>query len=129
MQKKYYLGLSEEGFHRIAYLEWGEKNLSKSPIICAHGLTRNSHDFDSLANYLSQTGYHIFCPDVVGRGDSDWLKNPMYYTYEQYLADMNAMISRIGTTELNWIGTSMGGLLGMVLASMPKTPIKKINFE
>ncbi len=97
-----------------------------SPVICVHGLTRNGRDFDSLAEYLMQFGNHVFCPDVVGRGDSDWLKNPLHYTYEQYIADMNALIARIHTQEINWIGTSMGGLMGMIMASLPNSPIRRL---
>lgn len=124
MKTDYYLGISEEGFHRIAYTEWGHTHPLNSPIICVHGLTRNRHDFDSLASYLSEHEYHVFCPDIVGRGDSDWLKNPLHYTYEQYIADVNVMIARINADQINWIGTSMGGLLGMILASLPKSPIR-----
>jgi pimeloyl-ACP methyl ester carboxylesterase len=126
MEKNYFLGLSEEGFHRIAYTEWGVPNTTNAPIICVHGLTRNGRDFDSLADYLSNLGEHVYCPDIVGRGDSDWLKNPLHYTYEQYIADMNALIARTQGTEVDWIGTSMGGLLGMFLASMPTSPIRRL---
>jgi pimeloyl-ACP methyl ester carboxylesterase len=126
MKRNHYLGLSEEGFHRIAYTEWGQPNSNHPPIICLHGMTRNGRDFDELAAYLSQHGRHVFCPDLVGRGDSDWLRFPLHYTYEQYLADMNTLIARIGTDEIDWIGTSLGGIVGMVLASLPKTPIKRL---
>ena len=125
MKKDYFFGLSEEGFHRVAYLEWGNPN-SSIPIICVHGLTRNGHDFDNLAAYLSNLGYHLFCPDIVGRGDSDWLKNPLHYTYEQYISDMNALIARTGAHQVDWIGTSMGGLIGMVLAAQPNSPIRRL---
>src|SRR3990167_6756054 len=91
----YYLGLSEEGFHHIVYTEWGTSSSRYAPLISIHGLTRNRRDFDNLASYLSQREFHLVCPDMVGRGDSDWLKNPLYYTYEQYIADCNVLISRI----------------------------------
>lgn len=123
---EYFLGLSEEGFHRVVYSEWGEGNATETPIICVHGLTRNRRDFDSIASYLSKRGLHLYCPDVVGRGDSDWLNDPLHYTYEQYAADMNALIARTKAAELDWIGTSMGGLIGLLLASFPKTPIRKL---
>lgn len=126
MKKDYFLGLSEEGFHKVVYQEWGQPNTANPPCICVHGLTRNSHDFDALAGYLSQQGQHVFCPDIVGRGDSDWLKNPGLYTYEQYIADMNTLIARTQAKAINWIGTSMGGLLGMILAAQPNTPIKRL---
>lgn len=96
------------------------------PIICVHGLTRNSRDFDDLARYLSNQGKQLFCPDIVGRGDSDWLKVPFHYTYEQYLADMAVMIARTQAKLVDWIGTSMGGLIGMFLASIPQSPIRRL---
>lgn len=126
MKKDYFLGLSEEGFHKVSYLEWGAANEDNIPIICVHGLTRNAHDFDSLARYLANEGRHVFCPDIVGRGDSDWLKNPQHYTYEQYIEDMNAFIARIGTKQVDWVGTSMGGLIGMILASYTNSPIRRL---
>lgn len=124
MKKDYILGLSEEGFHRIAYTEWGIPN--PKPILCIHGLTRNGRDFDALARYLSERQNQVFCPDIVGRGDSDWLKNPLHYTYEQYIADMNAMIARMGAKSIDVIGTSMGGLIGMIMASFPNSPVRKL---
>jgi len=126
MKKDYFQGLSEDGFHRVAYTEWGTPNSTHIPIVCVHGLTRNGRDFDSLAEYLTYFGCHVFCPDIIGRGDSDWLKNPLHYTYEQYLADLNAMIARIHTKQVDWVGTSMGGLLGMILAAMPNSPIRRL---
>lgn len=126
MEKDYFLGLSEEGFHKVSYFEWGKSSHDETPIICVHGLTRNAHDFDHLAHYLELQGKHVYCPDIVGRGDSDWLKNPTHYTYEQYLNDMNAMIARTGAEKVDWIGTSMGGLIGMILASMPNSPIRRL---
>ena len=126
MKMDYFFGLSEEGFHHVAYTEWGKPNDSLLPIICVHGLTRQGRDFDSLAEYFSYLGCHLFCPDIVGRGDSDWLKNPLHYTYEQYIADMNAMIARTGVKQVDWIGTSMGGLIGMIMASLPNSPIRRL---
>lgn len=126
MKKDYLLGLSEEGFHRIAYTEWGAPDNTQPPVLCAHGLTRNGRDFDSLAEYLTQYGRHVYCPDIVGRGDSDWLKDPMHYTYEQYIADMNALIARTQATQIDWVGTSMGGLIGMIMASLPNSPIRRL---
>ncbi len=126
MKQDHFLSLSEEGFHKIAYTEWGTANNTNTPIICVHGLTRNSRDFDYLADYLSYRGAHVFCPDIVGRGDSDWLKSPLHYTYEQYLIDMTNMITRTNASKVDWIGTSMGGLIGMILAAQEKTPIRRL---
>lgn len=126
MKRDYFLGLSEEGFHKVAYTEWGMPNNTNTPIICVHGLTRNGHDFDALAEYLTYVGGHVFCPDIVGRGDSDWLKNPYHYTYEQYIADMNVMIAKTQAKQVDLIGTSMGGLIGMIIASMAKSPLRRL---
>ncbi|MBA3660302.1 MAG: alpha/beta hydrolase [Gammaproteobacteria bacterium] len=124
MHEDYFFGVSEEGFHRIFFTEWEPAGNGLGTVIAVHGLTRNGRDFDFLAQYLAAHHYHVYCPDIVGRGESDWLKDPQHYTYEQYVADMNAMIARTGVHDLAWIGTSMGGIIGMVLASMNNTPIR-----
>lgn len=126
MKQDYFLGLSEEGFHKVAYTEWGTPSADHPPILCIHGLSRNSRDFDYLAQALEASGRHVYCPDIVGRGDSDWLHNPLHYTFEQYIADMNALIARTGAKQVDWIGTSMGGLIGMIMASMPHSPIRRL---
>lgn len=126
MKQHYYFGLSEEGFHKVAYLEWGNPSELSDPIICVHGFTRQAHDFDALANYLSNRGRHVFCPDMVGRGNSDWLQNPMHYTYEQYCADMTTLIARTNAPHVDWIGTSMGGIIGMLLAASSQSPIRRL---
>ena len=126
MKKAQFFGLSEEGFHRIAYTEWGTSSNTMAPVVCVHGLTRNGRDFDRIAQYLNERNYPVFCPDMAGRGDSDWLNNPLNYTYEQYIADTTIMIAKTNASELNFIGTSMGGLIGMFLASQPKSPIRRL---
>lgn len=125
--KHYHLGLGFHGFHRINYLEWGDKEKfnQQETLLCVHGLTRNAHDFDYLAKTMCKH-YRIVCPDVVGRGDSDHLETPDAYNYLQYNSDMNALLARLGVTEVNWIGTSMGGIIGMVLASVAQSPIKRL---
>lgn len=125
MKKECFLGLSPEGFHKVSYSEWGTRTDSP-PIICVHGLTRLNHDFDALSTYLAMRGHHVYCPDIVGRGDSDWLTDPLHYTYEQYLADMNAMIARTEANTIDWIGTSMGGIIGLMLAAQPNSPIRRL---
>lgn len=111
------------GQHHIAYQKWGRKT-ERTPVICVHGLTRNSHDFDVLASSLSRDRL-VICPDIVGRGQSDRLKDPAFYDYPQYAADMTNLISEIGGGPVDWVGTSMGGLIGMMLAAMPSTPIRR----
>lgn len=126
MRQNFILGASTEGYHRVAYTEWGKLNSDSSAVICVHGLTRNGRDFDALANYLSTQGQHVFCPDIVGRGASEWLKDPHLYTFERYIADMNLLIARTCASKIDWIGTSMGGIIGIMMASMPNTPIRSL---
>ena len=120
-----YLGLSTSGFHRLAYVEWGDPAAERT-LLCVHGLTRNGRDFDALAQSLAGEGWRVVCPDVVGRGRSDWLTNPDGYGYPQYLADLNALIARLDVERVHWLGTSMGGLLGMMLAAQPGHPIARM---
>lgn len=124
MREGHFLGLSPAGFHRVAYTEWGDTKASRV-VICCHGLTRNGRDFDALAEELSRDG-RVICPDVVGRGKSEWLRDPLHYGYPQYCADMNALIARLDVDEVLWIGTSMGGLIGMTLAASAGTPIRRL---
>jgi len=115
---------SPDGPHRMAYHAWGNPTNSKV-LICVHGLTRRGSDFKTLAEAMSHD-YYVVCPDVVGRGDSDRLKNPMLYAVPQYVADMANLIKQLGVAQVDWFGTSMGGLIGMVYASMPKNPIRRM---
>jgi len=124
MQTRFFLGQNPFGFHRVAYTAWGRISF-RVPVVCVHGLTRNGRDFDPLAAALQNTR-RIFCPDIVGRGKSDWLKDPTGYGYPQYLADMNALIARTGRLKVDWVGTSMGGIIGMFLASLPRSPIRRL---
>jgi pimeloyl-ACP methyl ester carboxylesterase len=117
-------GLSPLGFHKIAYVEWGDKE-NPDVLVCVHGFSRNSRDFDYLARAL-QHKYRIICPDMVGRGNSDYKGNPAIYNSLQYVSDLVALLARIDVKEVNWLGTSMGGILGMTLASQANTPIKKL---
>ena len=124
-RERQYLGLSAAGFHRNRYWEW-DSTLSNAPtLIAMHGLTRNGRDFDTIAQALAGR-YHVVCPDVVGRGKSDWLPAGALYSYPQYLADAAALIARVGAATVDWLGTSMGGLVGMMLAAQPLTPIRRL---
>lgn len=117
-------GLSATGFHKIAYTEWGTGSRT---IVCVHGLTRNGRDFDVLAADLAESlGARVVCPDIVGRGKSDRLLNPDNYGYPQYLADMAVLLARLDVERVDWVGTSMGGLIGMMLAAQPGCPIAKL---
>ena len=124
MQTKFFFGLSPAGFHKVAYIEWGADS-DAVPVICVHALTFNGRTFDRLAEDL-QSDRRVFCPDIVGRGQSDWLNDPAFYTNPHYIPDMTAMIARTGTEQVDWVGTSMGGLLGIMMASLPNSPIRRL---
>ena len=116
--------LDTRGLHRMAYWEWGDPANTRV-LVCVHGLSRQGRDFDTLAQALSDR-YRVVCPDVVGRGQSDWLADPMGYQIPAYVADMVTMLARLDANEVHWVGTSMGGLIGMGLASLPQSPIRRL---
>jgi pimeloyl-ACP methyl ester carboxylesterase len=122
------LCLGKDGFHRMHFVDWGDPDARKI-VICAHGLTRSSRDFDALAQALLPE-FRVVCPDVIGRGKSEWLEDKEDYSNSQYCADMAALIARVtagdGPRHLYWVGTSMGGIIGMLLASRPKSPIERL---
>ena len=128
MNSDYFLGLGSKGFHRIHYTDWGNPG-AEQIVVCAHGLTRNGRDFDDLARALAPD-FRVVCPDIVGRGKSDWLYAKEDYGYPQYCADMTALIARVTPGDkprkIYWVGTSMGGIIGMLLASRPNSPIEKL---
>lgn len=116
--------LSPGGLHRMAYVEWGDPH-NPRVLVCVHGLTRNARDFDVLAQSLSGH-YRVVCPDVVGRGRSNWLRLKDHYQVQQYVADMVTLIARLGVDEVHWVGTSMGGMIGMALAAQAETPVTRL---
>jgi pimeloyl-ACP methyl ester carboxylesterase len=119
------LCLSASGFHRMAYREWGGEAADRT-VVCVHGLTGTARDFDELAGVLAGEGYRVICPDVVGRGASDWLADPESYALRQYVADMATLVGRLRVSAVDWVGTSMGGLIGMALAGHPRTPVRSL---
>lgn len=123
MRTNYVLGLGSTGFHRLHYTEWGDPANSRV-LLCAHGLTRNGRDFDVLAAGVEDV-YRVVCPDLPGRGHSDWLSDPTDYDYRVYAADVAILLARLNVPQVDWLGTSMGGLLGMLVAAMPNTPIRR----
>jgi pimeloyl-ACP methyl ester carboxylesterase len=116
--------LSASGMHRMAYVEWGAPD-NPNVLICVHGLTRVGRDFDRLARALADR-YRVICPDVVGRGRSDWLRDPSAYILPQYVADMVTLVARLDVDTVHWLGTSMGGLIGLSLAGQPGSPITRL---
>jgi pimeloyl-ACP methyl ester carboxylesterase len=116
--------LSPAGLHNMAYKEWGDPK-NPAVLLCVHGVTRVSDDFDALAAVMSDR-YRVICPDVVGRGRSSWLANPLGYQLPQYVSDMVALIARLDVAQIDWFGTSMGGLIGMGVAALKNNPIRKM---
>lgn len=116
--------LGPHGLHRMAYTEWGEA-ANPRVLMCVHGLTRNGRDFDFFAAALADE-FRVVCPDVVGRGRSDRLMVPDDYQVPNYLRDMVTLIARLDVESVTWLGTSMGGLIGMALAALPSTPIRRL---
>jgi pimeloyl-ACP methyl ester carboxylesterase len=118
------LCLDPHGFHHMRYTEWGD---ARNPrvLISAHGLTRNGRDFDYLAERLCDA-YRVVCPDVVGRGRSDWLRDPKDYTYAVYMNDMAVLLGSLHAETVDWLGTSMGGIIGMLLAATSGSPLRKL---
>ncbi len=143
-RRESFLSLSTGGFHRIAYLDWG-KPAAGQVVVCVHGLSRNSRDFDYLARELANH-CRVACMDVVGRGDSEWLADKSEYSFSTYLTDAAMLIARItapaapnffgtfrgrarlaaGPAQIDWVGTSMGGLIGMLLAAKRGSPIRRL---
>ncbi len=115
---------SGDSSHRMAYHAWGNPS-NRKVLLCVHGLTRRGSDFKTLAEAMCKD-YYVVCPDVVGRGDSDRLSNPMLYAVPQYVSDIAQLIKILGVSQVDWFGTSMGGLIGMVYAAMPNSPIRRM---
>ncbi len=123
-RREHLQSLSPHGFHRVAYYEWGDPRNAKIAI-CVHGVGRNGRDFDVLAEALSAT-HRVLAVDMPGRGESDWLADPSDYVFPTYLTTLTALIARGGAETVDWVGTSMGGLLGIAIAAQPRNPIARL---
>lgn len=110
--------------HRLSYTEWGDPKNSRL-LFCAHGLSRNSRDFDDLATEMADR-YRVICPDYPGRGQSENLVKAEDYDNLNYLIDSQNLLNALGENSVDWIGTSMGGIIGMIMASLPRSPIRKL---
>jgi pimeloyl-ACP methyl ester carboxylesterase len=117
--------LGPHGFTRIAYVDWGPADAAQV-VLCVHGLTRNSRDFDFLARRLARRGLRVIAPDLPGRGRSEWVATATDYATPLYLAAMAAVIARSGATAVDWIGTSLGGQVGMEMAALAGAPIRRL---
>lgn len=116
--------LGPQGFLNLAYWEW-DGPPGAPVLLCVHGLTRNGRDFDFLAEALSAR-LRVVCPDLPGRGRSDWLDDAKAYSFPYYLAALAALYARLDAPSVHWVGTSMGGLIGMLFASLPKSPVRRL---
>lgn len=119
------LGLSPSGFHKVTYVDWGPAD-DPRPVICVHGVTRQGRDFDPLAAKLAAGGRRVICPDLPGRGRSGRISDPDSYSLPQYCADMNALVAHLRVREVDWVGTSLGGLIGMVMAGFSGSIVRKL---
>lgn len=117
--------LGPHGFTRVAYAEWGPAEAART-VLCVHGLTRNGRDFDALAEALAGEGVRVVAPDIPGRGRSAWLSHAADYGYPFYVGAMASLIARLRVESLDWVGTSMGGLIGMMLAAQKNTPVRRL---
>ena len=119
------LGLSFGGWHRIAYTDWGPLG-DRTPVVCVPGLSRQGRDFDFLAEELAHQGRRVVCPDLPGRGRSSRLASALHYVFPQYCADLTTVTYATGAQKVDWVGTSLGGLIGIVLAGMPGSRIRRL---
>jgi len=116
--------LTPHGFSRVIYHEWGVPN-NPRVLVCVHGLSRSGRDFDVIGEAMAAT-HRVLAVDLPGRGASDWLADPADYVFPTYLGALTALIARSDASDIAWVGTSLGGLLGMVLAAQPETPITRL---
>lgn len=119
------MAFGPHGLVRVAYVEWGPED-AQQVVVCVHGLTRNGRDFDFLARRLAQRGLRVIAPDLPGRGRSAWVTPPADYALPLYLAATTAIIARSGAKAVDWIGTSLGGHVGMELAALEGSPIRRL---
>lgn len=110
-------------FHSLAWTEWGPAE--GEPVVCVHGLTRTGRDFDALAEYLAGQGRRVLCPDLPGRGASDWLADPALYAPPAYVVALGHLLARL-EGPVDWVGTSLGGICGIAVAATPGNPIRRL---
>jgi pimeloyl-ACP methyl ester carboxylesterase len=117
--------LDGQGSHGLHYLDWGSPD-AKNTVMCVHGLTRNAHDFDYLARELVKRGNRVLSISMAGRGQSEYLDDPYMYSYPAYMADCMAFLDNFHLRSVDWVGTSMGGIIGMMIAAMHPKRIKRL---
>lgn len=117
--------LGPHGFRRLAYAQWGPEKAEQT-VVCVHGISRNGRDFDVLAADLAAHGLRVVAPDLPGRGRSDWLGGPAEYTDRAYVESMAALIARLDVPQLDWVGSSLGGHIGMMVAAERGSPLRRL---
>jgi pimeloyl-ACP methyl ester carboxylesterase len=122
--EKHFTSSNSQGFHRVVYSDWGDEN--GRPIICVPGLTGNGRDFDVIAPELVKEGYRVIAVDLPGRGRSDFLLNKLDYNYHQYCKDLTSLLDTLGLHDVDWLGVSLGGLLGIKIAGEAHRPIRRL---
>jgi pimeloyl-ACP methyl ester carboxylesterase len=123
-RRRTFRSLSAHGFHEVVYREWGHPESSRT-VVCVHGLTRNGRDFDTLGAALADR-FRLLCPDMPGRGESEWLPEANDYVFPTYLSTLTAMLAHARVERIAWVGTSMGGLLGMIIAAQRGSPVERL---
>ena len=117
--------LGHGGFRQLAYAEWGSPKARRT-VVCVHGVSRSGRDFDALAMALVDRGARVIAPDLPGRGRSEWLASAAHYTDRAYTGAMSTLLARLDVEHVDWIGTSLGGHIGMMLAAEPGTPVRRL---
>jgi pimeloyl-ACP methyl ester carboxylesterase len=120
-----FIALGPHGFTQMGYTAWGPEDAERT-VVCVHGLTRNSRDFDFLAQRFGALQMRVVAPDLPGRGRSAPVEHAEDYGTPLYLAVTGALIAHLGVQEIDWVGTSLGGHIGMELAARPGTPIRSL---
>ncbi len=123
----YIRSINPEGYHKIHYRQFGDPN-NDNILVCVHGLTRNAHDFDHIANALSDV-YRVISLDLPGRGKSDWFNNKSLYRYYQYRSDIHTLITHLRVDKVDYLGTSLGGTIAIMMAGKENHPFRKIIFN
>ncbi len=125
--EKSYFGFHDNGQHQIYYNDWGAED--GNPVICVHGLTGNGYDFNFLAEELIKHGHRVIAVDLPGRGRSDFHADPLLYNYDQYIRDLQELLVHLdlqAPDSVDWLGVSLGGALGLRMAEMEHSPVKRL---
>jgi len=117
--------LGHGGFRKLSYAEWGPETAERT-VICLHGVSRTGRDFDVLASALAAEGMRVVAPDLPGRGRSEWLAQPAHYTDRAYTGALSTLIARLDVEQVDWIGTSLGGHIGMLMAAEHASPVRRL---